>query len=273
MIVVRWTGAAGLEISHGERTYLLDPYHSRLSKWTLLTSGLRSCPDVVARYLASLPGTLSALAGGHTHFDHVLDFPEIAPHVKGPVIGSASLDTLLTLHGQPHAVEVARGRAEIPLPGDDVTLTMIPSRHGLVAFGRDPYPGDIDWDATLPLRVGAYRHGDVFLMQLALAGRSLLVIDSADLIDDELAGTEVDAIFVCVPGWRQTPEFLPRLFRAVTTKTVVAYHFDDFTRPWTFDRTAPPLPLQAIPEFIAEVRRLAPKVEVIVPRPYEVLHF
>ena len=271
-VVVRWTGAAGLELTFGERVYLVNPYHSRLGKLTLLTRALRPRTRAVAAYADRLQGRIAAIVAGHSHFDHVLDVPALAGRAEGPIVGSRSLETLLELSGLPGRVTACRGGERVELPGG-AAVTLLPSRHGLVAFGRDPYPGEIPRDATLPLKTAQYGHGDVFSLRLEIAGRTFLILDTANFIDESLAGESCDVLVACVFGWTKTPDFHERLFRAVTAETVVPYHFDDFTRPWSFDLTAPPLPLLHMDGFLDGLRRAAPRSRIIVPRPFEAMYF
>ncbi len=142
MVSVRWTGAAGLEFTHEGKTWLIDPYLSRVGKMTLFFGHPQPDLEKISRYLDTLPGKLQAVVVGHTHLDHVLDVPEIVGRVPVPLVGSGSLETLMAAHGMPGRVTVCKERTRIDLPGG-AAVTMIPSLHGLVLFGRAPYAGEI----------------------------------------------------------------------------------------------------------------------------------
>ncbi len=74
---------------------------------------------------------------GHTHFDHALEIPIFAEHFDRPLIGNASLETLMTMYGKSGRVIVCKGSERVELPGSAV-VTVIPSIHGLASFDRAP---------------------------------------------------------------------------------------------------------------------------------------
>lgn len=276
MVVVRWTGAAGLDITHEGDTILVDPYPSRLSKRALL-GRIRCDEAAVERYLRSLPGRPRAVVVGHTHFDHALDIPSVARRLDGPVVGSASLATVLAMHGDADRVTVCRGGEEVAL-GAGASVRMVPSRHGRAVLGRVPLPGEVDAALRPPLRTRDYRHGTVFAPLLEVGGRRILHLGSADLVDDALAAAvgeqPVDLALVCVPGWRRCPDLLARLVRVARPRVLAPFHFDDFTTPFAFDWTARKLPglVLDMDGFVQAVRAADARVRLVVPRPYEALH-
>jgi len=271
MVTVRWTGAAGLEFTHEGLTVLLDPYVSRLGKKALLLRGLAPVPEAIEAYVRRIPGKVSAVIVSHTHFDHALDVPDLARRFEGPLVGSRSLDTLLGLCGMPGRVRVCEGGERVELPGGDA-VTMIRSRHGRVALGRVPFPGEIPPDGRLPLKASAYGHGTVFLPRLEIGGRVILVAGSADFIEAEVEGQVCDALFLCVPGWKRVPEYVERLPALVRPWLVIPFHYDDFTRPLAAGRPAPKLPFQDLAGFVARVSERVPDAEVRVVEPFEAVN-
>ena len=272
MVTVRWTGAAGLDITSGGSTWMIDPFPSRPSKVETFGFPLRSKKAAVRGYLEGLPGRPEALVSGHTHHDHALDVPEIAQRFDGPVIGSTSLDSLLFAHGLHERVTVCHGGEQLELPGG-AKLTMVPSVHGKIAFGRIPLPGEIERSVRPPLRARQYRCGDVFSPLIEVGGVRVCNVGSANLVDAELSKVEVDVLFLCVPGWKATHNYHARVLNATRPSVVVPFHFDDFTAPLQIDRTAGRLPMLDMQKFIDRIRTLAPGARVIVPRLYEELQF
>ena len=206
MVSVRWTGAAGLEFTHDGKSWLIDPYISRPGKASIFLGRPEADREKVSRYLDSLPGTLQAVLVSHTHLDHALDIPEIIAHFPVPVIGSESLETLMALHGMPGRVTVCKEKCRLELPGG-ASATIIPSLHGLVVFGRAPYPGEIEPGRKPPLKASDYRHGQVFSIRMEIGGTSFLHVGTANLIDAELEGETCDVLFCCMPGWKAVPDF------------------------------------------------------------------
>ena len=272
MVKVRWTGAAGLEFTHNGLVILIDPYHSRPGKFQVFFRHLRPKTDAISKYLASLTGQLSAIIVGHTHFDHALDIPVFAEHFDGPLIGNASLDTLMTMYGKPGRVIVCKGGERVELPGGAV-VTVIPSTHGLVAFGRVPYPGEINPADRLPLKSNEYRHGTVLILKLEIGGTVFMHIGSANFAESELQGASCDVLFMCVPGWKEFPGYTTRLLKIVKPKIIVPFHYDDFSTPISPNGRAGIVPFQDMAGFLKSVSQSVPGVEIRVARIFESMSF
>lgn len=272
MVSVRWTGAAGLEFTHEGKTWLIDPYLSRVGKMTLFFGHPQPDREKISRYLDTLPGKLQAVVVGHTHLDHVLDVPEIVGRVPVPLVGSGSLETLMAAHGMPGRVAVCKERTRIDLPGG-AAVTMIPSLHGLVLFGRAPYAGEIEPGQRPPLKASAYRHGPVFNIRLEIGGTSFLHVGSANLINDWLEGQTCDVLFMCMPGWKAIENYHGRLLSRTRPKIVVPFHFDDFSAPLSRDFTAPPVPWLSKNRFLKRIAEEAPDARIVHPALFEPMVF
>jgi len=101
MVSVRGTGAAGLEFTYEGKTWLIDPYLSRVGKATVLFGRPQVDSEKISRHLETLPGKLQSVIVGHTHLDHALDVPEIVSRFPVPLVGNESLEALMSLHGMP----------------------------------------------------------------------------------------------------------------------------------------------------------------------------
>ncbi len=288
MVDVRWTGAAGLEFTHNNCTILIDPYISRPGKLKVYFGHLS--PDITAieNHLEKLPGNLSAIIVGHTHFDHALDIPEFSRHFEGPLVGSQSLETLMAIHNMPGRVILSEVNRRLELAGE-AAVTMIPSVHGSVLFGlipymiplvhgsvlfnRIPYPGEIDASEQLPLKASHYRHGAVCIPKLEVDGKTFMHIGSANFIESELHGHHCDVLFMCVLGWWNRPGYPARLLEITKPKIVVPFHFDDFTAPAHTPRKRQTIPLVDLKGFLGQIRHSAPDIEIRLAQPFETMAF
>lgn len=272
MVTVCWTGAAGLEITEGERIVLIDPYHSRPGKCASLFGRPEPKAEAIDRYIARLPRTVEAIVAGHTHIDHVLDIPSLERRLGCRVIGSRSLQTLMTLHGRPGTVTVCEGGERIELPGG-AAVTMIRSRHGLVLFGKVPYPGDIDPGCRLPMKASDYRVGDVYIPKVEVGGVTFMHAGSANFIESEIEGHRCDVLFMAVPGWKKTPEYCARFPQIVRPQVIVPLHYDDFSSPLGKDGTMRLLPFQDIEGFYRRAAGSVPGCEMRRVKPFEAMTF
>jgi L-ascorbate metabolism protein UlaG (beta-lactamase superfamily) len=218
----------------------------------------------ISRYLETLPGKLQAVIVGHTHLDHALDVPEILSRFPVPLVGSESLEALMSLHGMPGKVTVCSERTRLDLPGG-ASVTMIPSLYGLVFFGRPPYGGEIGPGQRLPLKALHYRHGRMFIPRLEVGGKSFLHVGSANLIDEQIEGQTCDVLFLCLPGWRMILNYHRRILSRVHPKIAIPFHFDDFSAPLSKDFRAPSLPWRSEKLFMDRIAEEAPDARIIHP--------
>jgi L-ascorbate metabolism protein UlaG (beta-lactamase superfamily) len=70
----------------------------------------------------------------------------------------------------------------------------------------------------------------VWGIHVEVAGFSFYHQGSANLIDEEIRHTRVDAFLAGIAGRRFTDDYWPRILGALQPRVVVASHFDDFFR-------------------------------------------
>lgn len=260
MIKIKWLGAAGLEFFFDGKTILVDPFLSRNTFKELNAGPLESKADLVRAYMDELRGPIAAILMGHTHYDHALDIPVMAKQYDGPLIGSRSFDTLMSLHSMPGRVTVCEGGEQVPLM-PDASATMLLSKHGIIGDSV-PSPGEIDPEKIPPLSVGDYRLGTIFMLKLALGQTSFMMAGSANFRPEQLAGHTCDVLFMCVAGWEKTPAYASELPGLVRPDVIVPYHSDNFFVPLPPNRKAPLLPGLNMAGFFETVSKSAPNAEI-----------
>jgi L-ascorbate metabolism protein UlaG (beta-lactamase superfamily) len=266
MAIVKWLGTASLEIHDGDRVLLVDPHLSRLSKWQTFTRPIEPDRAKIDAYLGAWAGEVVGILVTHAHSDHVQDVPYIAERLGVPVWGNESVDTLLRVHGLAGCAGVLAGGERFAV--GPFTVEAIKTRHGLVAFGRAPFPGTIAPTRRPPLWVWHYRHGEPPLLALiTIGGKTLYHQGTANLIDNLLPRRAVDDAWICVSGHQYTPQFLERLLGRIRPRRLLPFHFEDFSLPLEVEGKYIP---GSDPHLFADkVRRVAPEVEVRIPRPGE----
>lgn len=266
MVKVRWLGAAGLEFTYDGKTILVDPYMSRL-RAKALSGPLVPDKERIQDYLKELPGNLSAMIVGHTHFDHALDIPEIAGTYDGPLVGSQSLETLMSLNGRKDRVTVCRGGETIELfPGARVTMLL--SEHGIIGDSV-PAAGEIDPKQKMPMKAEEYKLGTIFMACLKLGRSSFMLAGSAGFRPEKLAGNTCDTLFMCVPGWKLAPHYTRQLPGSASPGLIIPYHYDNFFRPFYQDGSAPELPDMDMEGFKESVLKSAPGAEFRAVRTFQ----
>ena len=162
---LRWIGTAGHELRTGKTTILIDPFVSRPPLERMLTGAkLAASSEDIARYFPRADYILT----GHSHYDHLMDVPEIARQTGAAVVGSASTCRVARAGGVPadRTIEVDREKgADLTL--GDFRVQFIPSRHGEFFFGRVPSDGEIrSVGGDGLLRSYEYRMGGAFGIRL-----------------------------------------------------------------------------------------------------------
>jgi L-ascorbate metabolism protein UlaG (beta-lactamase superfamily) len=169
---------------------------------------------------------------GHTHFDHVLDAPEIARQHGCKVYGSRSVATLLRLYGLESQAEVVDPYRVYSLGPFEVTF--VPSVHSKLALGLFvPNSGPITCDHLDGLHVQAYNCDQVWGIHIAVAGVSFYHQGSADLVDDAVRHRGVDYFLCGIAGRQFSPRYVDRVLRRLTPRVIVPSHYDNFFAPFS----------------------------------------
>lgn len=227
---------------------MLDPFLTRPGLLRTAAGRLSPTPE---RWWHWLPDRVDAICCGHSHYDHLLDAPEIARRTGALLLGSRTTACFARAHGLDDAQIV-----EVPASGlrrrvGDVEIRFVPSRHGRIIAGRVPFPGEVRQPPQLPARVFQYRMGGAFGIHLTTPSGRLYHNGSADLIDAELASLRADTILVGLAGRRGTPGYLDRLMRLLRPRLVVPTHHDLFFAP--LEAGVRLLPGVALNRFVEEV--------------------
>jgi L-ascorbate metabolism protein UlaG (beta-lactamase superfamily) len=256
-VTITWLGTAAHVVSTKTTTVLIDPYVSRHR--LAQVAGRRLAPDdaAIAKWI---PAKVDAILCGHSHYDHLLDAPRIARKTGAKLIGSASTCAFGRAEGvaDSQLVLVPPGGARISV--GDVGIRFVPSKHGRIAFGRVPFPGDVRSAPRLPARAWEYKMGGAFGIVLDAAGVRIYHNGSADLVDSELDGERADVLLVGLAGRKSTPNYLSRLITALSPSVVAPTHHDAFFAP--LDAGLHLLPGIDLEGFASEVRQHAPRARI-----------
>jgi L-ascorbate metabolism protein UlaG (beta-lactamase superfamily) len=227
---LEWLGVSGYRLSFEGQTLYIDPYVSRVPlRSLLLRRPARPDPVALERFLG-VSGEVVGVLVGHTHFDHAVDAPAVARRFGCRAYGSASLATLMRLHGLGElAVEVEPYRV-YELGPFEVSFT--PSAHSKLLLGLAvPFDGELTCDHLDGLSPSAYRCGQVWGITVSVAGISFYHQGSANLVDDAIRARGVDVFLAGVAGRSFTTDYWKRILPRLDPRIVIPTHYDDFFKP------------------------------------------
>jgi L-ascorbate metabolism protein UlaG (beta-lactamase superfamily) len=252
-------GAAGWEITAGTLTILLDPYLSRL-RYRGRFGGV-DAPDAPGDTrpvfgpdddLVPDTATIDAhvaradyILHSHSHFNHTLDMPHIARRTGARVIGTES------------TVNLARAGG-VPEP------QLFPARGGEHYFDSRVVSRDFQG----PRRLDNDIEGGTLAYLLRVGGYQILWFGSMNYIERELLGVRPDVAMIAAARQRlEIHDYTGRLLRALgRPRLVIATHWDEQSLPFGAPQDQR---LREAAVFVREVKAVAPRTRVIVPRHFE----
>ncbi len=263
-VTLTYLGVAGWELRGGADALLFDPYLSRLPA----RDGMLLVPDekVIREHVPLGPGHSRVILVSHSHYDHLLDVPTIAKATGAEVVGTESTANVARAAG------VAVGSLLVVHGGEtfDVgpfSVHPIRALHSLTGQPTDTIGGDVTW----PMKAEAFAEGGTLQYLVRFAGRSILFLGTANLVESELAGLRPDVAIVAVGLREKVPDYSCRLMRALgQPPLVLTNHFDAHREPLG--------PSQMhigeegrkdLASFADEVHACAPETKVVVPTHFE----
>ncbi|MDF2445355.1 MAG: fold metallo-hydrolase [Moraxellaceae bacterium] len=224
-LAITYLGTAGFILKGAERTIVLDPYVSRPGLVDTLTAPLQPDTALIRQIIPRADDVLI----GHAHYDHILDAPDLCRQTGARLIGSASAIQVGRAAGLPESQLLATaGREDIA--SGAWTVRGLPSRHGRV-FGRIPFPGDITAPPPWPPRMSDLKHGPVLNWIVDTGGLRIAHIDSADFINDELAGQHVDVVCLCAIGRNYRKDYVKDVVHLLQPRWIIPCHWDTMLTP------------------------------------------
>jgi L-ascorbate metabolism protein UlaG (beta-lactamase superfamily) len=225
---LEWLGTSGFRMSYQGHTILIDPYVSRCPVSDLMRRRAVGPSVELANQFLDRP--VNAVLIGHAHFDHVLDAPAIAKRDGAKVYGSRSAANLMGLYDQSELmVEVEPYKAYEVGPFE---FNFTPSKHARLMLGlKVPYDGDISCEHLDELVPQRYNCGQVYGIEIRVAGVSFYHMGSCDLIEDAIRVRHVDYFLAGIAGRGFTKNFTRRILEIIEPKVIIPHHFDDFFQP------------------------------------------
>jgi L-ascorbate metabolism protein UlaG (beta-lactamase superfamily) len=282
-VTLRYFGTAGWEISDGTAVILIDPYVSRIngppppggsgSRVTGDAHPKIGWDDIAAPDIAAIDSRISRadfILVTHTHYDHVLDVAQIALNTHASVIGTESTENVMRAYGVPEAQLITvRGGEDYDFGA--FSLKVIPSIHSALDhkryFSSETAPATLKAPLTLKQ---IHPEGGTLAYLVRLRGHQILAFGGMNYIERELEGLQPDVALVGAGGSRkEIYDYTGRLMRVLQNPPlVIPTHWDNFLLPYSASQQTA---IDAVQQFVQEVKVASPKTNVIVPRYFEAI--
>ncbi len=247
-LTFRWLGAAGVKLKAGGQVLALDPFFTRPSLVKMLHP-IDPDPSLAAEKLPECNMVLVT----HSHYDHLLDVPEVLRHTGAAAYGSPNTCQLLRILGVPES-QVNEVRVGDKLSLGAFKVEVINGQHSPIPFGWI-FSGRLRPDLKPGLRVQDYRMDICLGYCITVMGKRVLV-----------CAAEPQPAEVLFAVSQESRKYYLRLFKGVQPRTFIPIHWDNFTRPLSkplrrFTRPGR-LPLWRLTML---ARQTLPWVKVIIP--------
>ncbi len=247
-LTFRWLGVAGVVIELDGQALAIDPFVTRPSL-TQMLQPLIPNPHLVASRVPECHFVLVT----HSHYDHLLDVPEILSRTGAAAYGSTNTCQLLRILGIPASQlhEISAGD-KLSLGGFEVEV--IRGQHSPIPLSR-LFNGKLRQGLRPPLYVWDYRMDECLGYRIMTDAPSWLVCAAEP--------QPADILFAVA----QEPEqYYLQLFQGFKPRTFIPIHWDNFTR--SLDK-----PLRkftrpgrmSLQQLVRLAQHVLPTVNVIIP--------
>jgi L-ascorbate metabolism protein UlaG (beta-lactamase superfamily) len=271
---VSFLGVATLLLDDGETALLTDGFFSRPDKLTTFLRTVEPDLESITRGLqrAGIPartGKLAAVIPVHSHYDHVMDAPEVAKRTGALLLGSESTANVGRGWGLPES-QIRVAKLGEPMTFGRFTVTLLPGRHAPTGFTG----GEITQPLKPPVRATEYKEGQSYAILVQHGGKSLLINGSAGFEPGALKNVRADVVLLGIGSLGPRSDvYRDELWRevvgAVKAKRVIPIHWDDFWIPSDQPMKPMPPPLDKFDLSMAFLRERGAKEGVDIRLPLE----
>jgi L-ascorbate metabolism protein UlaG (beta-lactamase superfamily) len=271
-LAVTFLGVSSLLMNDGETAILTDGFFTRPNIREIFLGKIAPDKALINKSLKHAAiDRLAAVIVNHSHYDHVMDAPEVALQTSAILVGSESTANVGRGWGLPE------DRIWVRQPGDTMDfgrfhVTLLQSGH--LPSG---YPtGEISAPIVPPVRANAYLMGTNYAVLVEHNGKTLLINASAGFKPGALAGRHVDVVFLGIGGLgnRDTAymeAYWHEVVEATGARRVVPIHWDNLYLP--LDEPLRPIP-HLMDDFDVTMRFLLAKgatqgVDVRLPQAWQ----
>ncbi len=239
-VTVRHSGTATLLFSDGETSWMTDGWFTRPGPLQTMFGKIQ--PDMAAIDLGLAKNAVSRLAAVipmHSHYDHAMDSPEVARRTGAILYGSEATANIARGWGLPEA-QIRILHSGQPIVVGAFTITPLASRH--FQFPDPEMVATMLTDSEIPeplvppVSAFDYKLGEAWVLHVSHPKGSFLIVGSAGFMPGQLAGMDVDVVFLGVGGLgSQTADYRAQYWSEtvgrISPERIIPIHWDSLTGP------------------------------------------
>jgi len=172
-IRVTYLGVNGFQFETDDHALLVDPYFTRVGLWAgALNERIDSNLHRVSEGLRHVRPRVDAILVTHSHFDHLLDVPEIMRRRHSRLLAGPTAIRLV------ESVGISPNECEVVKPGNvpkigPFTVRVLSAQHDRL-FGKVPFPGK-STSLSKPVKAADWVAGEPLAFVIEAAGKRIYI--------------------------------------------------------------------------------------------------
>jgi L-ascorbate metabolism protein UlaG (beta-lactamase superfamily) len=228
-IRVTYLGVNGFQFETDGHTLLVDPYFTRVGLWAgALNERIDSNLNRVSEGLRHVRPRVDAILVTHSHFDHLLDVPDIMRNTHAQLLAGPTPIRLV------ESVGISPTKCEVVKPGNvrrigPFTVRILSAQHDRL-FGKVPFPGKLT-SPSKPIKASDWVVGEPLGFVIEAAGKRIY-IDSGGVPgeppDARIRHVDLAILGVALPDSRDR---FAETVRQLKPRYILPSHQDDMFAP------------------------------------------
>lgn len=231
---VTWFGTTCVSVSDGKTVLFFDPFITRPSLWDFISfKGLDTDKKNLTKWLSKTETeNIKGVFVSHTHYDHVLDLPEILKRTKAMAYGSVSVQNLVEGAGirKTRAVRVNEGSLHSL---GAFTVEVLKGNHPPHFMGYMFMSGKINKPLKLPASGYSFKKDEEFAFYIKHSEGNILFHPSGNtnLTPTKASRFKADLVLLGIAKRDSTKNLLDNVVKPTGAKKMIPMHYDDFFKP------------------------------------------
>ena len=263
---LRWLGVASFLIEDGESKIMFDPAWTRPGAFHWLgMASFKSDPELVDKVLAKIEvKKIDAVLVTHSHYDHIIDAPEVARKTSADFYVDKSFETIARAYSY---LDLSLKPLEVnkPFQVGKFKITAYQRDHAPLMGSIDFVPGNVPKD--FHFNFWDYKAGRTWIY-LIEHPEGVILFHNTHAADQDLKTyrpdvTSADILIQGVTKSDATP-LVNGYASTMKPKAFIANHFDNFLLAFDFEKTRY-LPTINLNDIESEMKKAYPQMMFVVP--------